>query len=126
MFVNIGVKMDQSFIDEMEKALMDEKTELLASLSTNNVAFKQIMETMDPGDSIDEAADTIDRKMLDAISAKDMNKLQLIDNALARIKQGKYGLCMKCGKMIPEERLRAIPYAVLCVTCKSADERRSR
>ena len=39
--------MDQSFIDEMEKALMDEKTELLASLSTNNVAFKQIMETME-------------------------------------------------------------------------------
>ncbi|HIW35693.1 MAG TPA: TraR/DksA family transcriptional regulator [Candidatus Treponema faecavium] len=118
--------MDQSFIAEMEQALQNERTELLSSLSTNNVAFKQSMETMDPGDSIDEAADAIDRKMLDAMSAKDMNKLNLIDNALARIKQGTYGLCMKCGKMIPEQRLRAIPYAVLCIACKSADERKSR
>ena len=50
----------------------------------------------------------------------------LIDAALSRIQTNRYGLCMKCGKKIPEARLRALPYAVLCIDCKSADERNSR
>ena len=64
--------------------------------------------------------------MLDAAGARDVNRLKLIDSALTRIEQGKYGLCMKCGKRIPKERLKAIPYALLCVDCKSADEKRNR
>jgi RNA polymerase-binding transcription factor DksA len=43
-----------------------------------------------------------------------------------RIEQGKYGLCLKCGKRIPQERLEAIPYAFLCINCKSDDERKNR
>ncbi|MBQ1197775.1 MAG: TraR/DksA C4-type zinc finger protein, partial [Spirochaetaceae bacterium] len=57
---------------------------------------------------------------------KDLNRLKLIDSALSRIEQGKYGLCMKCGKKIPQARLEAIPYALMCIECKSADERRNR
>jgi DnaK suppressor protein len=33
---------------------------------------------------------------------------------------------MSCGKKIPEERLEAIPYAILCIDCKSSEERRNR
>lgn len=118
--------MDTTFAQEMEAQLISEKESLIAAISENNAAFKQIAETMDSGDSIDEAADVINRKMLETIGTKDLNTLKLIDNALARIKQGKYGLCMKCGKSIPEQRLRAIPFAVLCIDCKSADERKNR
>ncbi len=53
-----------------------------------------------------------------------MKRLQLIDSALARIENGKYGICMKCGKKIPRERLEAIPYALLCVECKTREEKR--
>ncbi|MDD3941820.1 MAG: TraR/DksA C4-type zinc finger protein, partial [Sphaerochaetaceae bacterium] len=35
---------------------------------------------------------------------------------------GRYGVCLQCGAIIPEERLRAIPYAVMCVNCKSGEE----
>jgi RNA polymerase-binding transcription factor DksA len=45
---------------------------------------------------------------------------------MTRIQQGKYGLCMKCGKRIPSERLEAIPYALMCIECKNAEERRNR
>ncbi|MDR2028346.1 MAG: TraR/DksA family transcriptional regulator, partial [Treponema sp.] len=51
---------------------------------------------------------------------------KLIDSALTRIQQGKYGLCMKCGKRIPQDRLEAIPYALMCIECKTAEERRNR
>jgi RNA polymerase-binding transcription factor DksA len=64
--------------------------------------------------------------MLEALGAKDVNKLKLIDSALSRIEQNKYGLCIKCGKKIPQERLEAIPSALLCVECKTEDERKNR
>jgi RNA polymerase-binding transcription factor DksA len=33
---------------------------------------------------------------------------------------------MKCGKKIPHDRLEAIPYALMCIECKTAEERRNR
>jgi RNA polymerase-binding transcription factor DksA len=59
------------------------------------------------------------------MGTQDLNRLKLMDNALARIEQGWYGLCMRCGKLIPQARLEAIPYAVLCIDCKSAEEKNS-
>ncbi len=46
-----------------------------------------------------------------------------IDAALGRIDAGTYGICVRCGKSIPDERLAAVPYAVLCVSCKQDEER---
>ena len=42
-----------------------------------------------------------------------------IDAALEKILDGSYGVCEQCGSNIPRERLRAIPFAALCVSCKS-------
>ncbi len=50
-------------------------------------------------------------------------KLQAIDNAISRIHNDCYGKCLKCGKDIPLTRLKAIPYAVLCVDCKTSEEK---
>jgi RNA polymerase-binding transcription factor DksA len=57
---------------------------------------------------------------------QDLKRLKLIDSAITRIQQGKYGLCMKCGKRIPTDRLEAIPYALMCIECKAEEERRNR
>jgi len=81
---------------------------------------------MDPKDVADVASDDIDRKMIEALGTQDIKRLKAIDAALTRINQGRYGLCMSCGKKIPEERLRAIPYAVLCIDCQKNEERRNR
>jgi DnaK suppressor protein len=42
-----------------------------------------------------------------------------VQQALARIDNGTYGMCSNCGQPIPEKRLEAIPWATLCVTCES-------
>jgi RNA polymerase-binding transcription factor DksA len=72
------------------------------------------------------ASDDIDRKMIEAIGAQDLKRLRQIDAALTRIQQERYGSCVKCGKRIPLERLRAIPYAVMCIECQKGEERRNR
>lgn len=110
----------------MKEALLELKSSIIDQLMANNADFRQIVEGMEAKDEVDVASDAIDRKMLEAVGSKDMNRLKLIDSALARIEQGRYGLCMKCGKRIPQARLEAIPYALLCIDCKSSDERKNR
>jgi DnaK suppressor protein len=46
-----------------------------------------------------------------------------IDKALAKIEDGTYGLCDRCGKPIEKLRLKALPYANLCIKDKQAEER---
>jgi DnaK suppressor protein len=55
-----------------------------------------------------------------ALSAQASAAVEEIDIALAKIKDGTYGVCEQCHNTIPKERLRALPYAALCVQCKSA------
>ena len=61
---------------------------------------------------------------MEALNAMDAKRLTAVENALKRISENKYGICLKCGKKIPEDRLRAMPSAVLCIDCKSAEEKR--
>jgi RNA polymerase-binding protein DksA len=117
---------DKKFLDKMEESLTKLKKEIIDNLIVSNNDFKDIVEGMDPKDLADIASDDIDRKMIEAIGSKELKRLKQIDAALTRIKQGKYGRCVKCGKAIPHDRLEAIPYALMCIQCKSADERRYR
>ncbi|GHV95171.1 molecular chaperone DnaK [Spirochaetia bacterium] len=121
-----GALVDQDFIGKMEKSLSELKSGIIDNLIASNEDFKEIVEGMDPKDLADIASDDIDRKMIEAIGSQEMKRLKLIDSALTRIKQGKYGLCIKCSKHIPQDRLVAIPYALMCIECKSEEERRNR
>jgi RNA polymerase-binding protein DksA len=118
--------MDQDFTAKIKKSLTDLKAEIVSNLVASSEDFKEIVEGMDPKDLADIASDDIDRKMIEALGVQELKRLKLIDSALTRIQQGKYGLCVKCGKRIPQDRLEAIPYALMCIECKNAEERRNR
>ena len=120
-------KMDwQTFVEKMEQSLLGLKAEIIENLIAGNKDFKEIVEGMDPKDFADIASDDIDRKMIEVIGFQELKQLRLIESALTRISQGKYGHCIKCEKRIPQDRLEAIPYALMCVECKSEEERRNR
>jgi len=120
-----GQKTDsQLFAEKMEQALLGLKSEIVDNLISSSNDFKEIVEGMDPKDLADIASDDIDRRMIEAIGSQELKRLKLIDSALTRIKQGKYGSCIKCGIRIPKDRLEAIPYALMCIECKSREERR--
>ena len=118
--------MEKEFVEKMKEKLLEQRNTILTSLAAQNEDLKKIVETTDTGDVIDVASDVIDGKMLESLNQQDSNRLQMINNALDRIKQDKYGLCLRCGKEIPKDRLEAIPYAFMCIECKSRDERRNR
>lgn len=69
------------------------------------------------------ASVTLDREIDYTLEENSEHVLSAIEAALARIAEGTYGLCERCGQEIAQERLRAIPYATLCIDCKRKDER---
>lgn len=121
-----GCKMEKLIEDKFVKLLLKTKEDIVSSLLSESKEFEAIVYDMDPKDLADLAADDIDRKTLEALNQKDLRKLRLIDSALSRAKNGRYGLCMRCGTRIPEERLEAIPYALMCINCRSIEERKLR
>lgn len=118
--------MESAFIEKQREKLIEQRTEILATISGRNEQVARLAEYSEPGDDVDIASDTIDRKLLNQLGEQETRRLTLMNNALDRIKQGKYGLCLICGKSIPEARLEAIPYAALCVACQTKEERRNR
>lgn len=118
--------MDKAFTETMRVSLLAMKQEILEKLVAANAEFRAIVEETDPKDIADVASDDVDRKMLEALGSQDVKRLRAIDSAIIRIQQGRYGLCMKCSKKIPDERLKALPYAVLCIDCQKNEERRNR
>lgn len=118
--------MDEPFVEKMRDSLLKQKEEIMQNLLAESEDFKALVTDMDPKDLVDIASDDIDRKTLEALSAKETKRLRLIESALSRINNQRYGLCMRCNKKIPKERLEAIPYALMCIECQSSDERRNR
>jgi len=116
--------MDNDFILKMKNKLVKMKKEILKHLAAESEDFQNIIEDIDPKDLVDIAADDLDKKTLEILGAQDVKRFNRIDAALSRIENGKYGICMQCGKKIPRERLEAIPYALLCLKCKEKEERK--
>ncbi len=76
-----------------------------------------------PADEMDSANSTEDVEIHAGLIAREEEKLNYFDEALARIDTGKYGKCLKCHEPIPFERLRAVPFASYCVDCQAESNR---
>ena len=57
-----------------------------------------------------------------AILDNEKTLLTEVQQALARIENGTYGICSNCRQPIPEQRLEALPWATLCVVCEPEPE----
>lgn len=115
--------MTREFINEMQAEIKRQKLEILNRLLKEDSEFRELVGAKTINDSIDSVTEELAFKKMQRNADYDANKLQALDNAEARIHNHCYGICLKCGDEIPEPRLRAIPYAVLCVPCKSGEER---
>jgi RNA polymerase-binding transcription factor DksA len=58
-------------------------------------------------------------EVLDDLGNAARSEIQLVKQALDRIDNGRYGLCVVCGQPISKERLKAIPYSSMCIKCAS-------
>lgn len=74
-------------------------------------------------DPADSGSASTERERAQSLSDHARALLQQIRAAVARMEEGTFGWCRRCGEPIGLERLEALPYAELCVGCKQLEER---
>ena len=114
------------FLSSQRALLEEERQQIRAGLET---ADQDLAELRDRSDGADvdfseeggEGASTAsERGHIETLRAQLLGRLQGVDDAVARLDSGTYGVCEACGGPIGEARLEAMPDATLCVACKSA------
>ncbi len=121
-----GTRLSQKEILQLQKMLLEEKQRLLRQ-------GNYIQEVMDiPTNSgelsfhrthmADQGTENFQREFASQLRSIEYHSLREIDDALARIDQGTYGLCEKCGEPIPFARLEVVPYARVCMKCFQTQE----
>lgn len=114
-----------AFVEDQRLQLLSEREAYLKSAASLRAEADQLAQDREPGDvQFDEESGqgdsmNVERERDLALSAQALGSIQEIDVALAKIEKGTYGMCDRCGEPIPEERLKALPHAALCVRCKS-------
>lgn len=69
---------------------------------------------------LEDGADTAEKESLNQLASRQMKFIQQLENALIRIKNGTYGVCIGTGKLIAKERLRAVPHTQHSIEAKMA------
>jgi len=105
--------------DEMKKILLQLKEEAYEEIgkAVKSSADKPTNESS--GDIYDQASNERDRELLLLLGDREREKVRNIDEALIRLDEGEYGICEDCEEEIPLGRLKAMPFARLCVKCKT-------
>ena|SRR5918993_3303696 len=120
----------QKELDELRERLLAEQVELQEQLTTiEEQSFATSQSDISGEVSFDEEnADagtfTFERERDLSIENNVRDLLGKIDRALARMDDGTYGICSRCGKPIEKARLKALPYADLCIKDAQAQARR--
>lgn len=73
-------------------------------------------------DITDDATRAYTNQLMTSLGEQGWGKLKQVDEALEKIKNGKYGICATCDQPIPEARLDVLPFAEFCVECLSKIE----
>jgi DnaK suppressor protein len=120
-----AVSAGDRFLAEQRAELLAERASYLEQAESLRLEAEALAEDMEPGDTqFDEESgegDTlnVERERDLALSAQARAAVDEVDRALAKMDAGTYGVCERCGRPIPRARLKALPYASLCVACKS-------
>ncbi len=118
--------MDKKKLEHYKKLLLNEKEELVTTL--------ELMEDIEPNDSLQEyydelssydnhpadaGSETFEMEMNFNLKNNELVHIREVDKALERINNGKYGKCISCGKDIEEDRLEILPTALECMECEN-------
>jgi DnaK suppressor protein len=108
-------------LNQLQKTLTARRNELRRRLGAELAGLSHA----GSADSAASAAESVGHEITSQLAALEARELQQIENALKRLKAGKYGLCAGCDGKIPVARLNALPYSTLCIKCQREAERDS-
>jgi DnaK suppressor protein len=123
-------KFDRKVLASIKASLLEMQKELQQELEEIEEAAFNVSQSEMSGevgydeDYADAGSFTFEREKDLSIANNVQDLLEKISRALEKIDDGTYGICESCGLPIEAPRLKALPHALLCVKCKTAEERR--
>lgn len=78
------------------------------------------------GDWVDDSGFNTDMELLNTMAVRQRKYIQDLDNALVRIRNKTYGICVISGNLIPIERLRAVPTTTKSLTVKTEEQKKAQ
>jgi DnaK suppressor protein len=109
----------QDALIRLHKTLVARRAEIRKKLEEDIDALRNFKgESGGTGDQADVAFEAGSDEMASHLAELDSRELEQIERALARLKQGTYGVCEGCTDKIPVGRLNALPYTTLCIECQ--------
>ena len=108
--------------EEIKKMLLLMRKELLQDVSQSMRSESDHLKH-DIGDFYDHASSDRDRELALMLADREREKLTYVDDAVKRIELGTYGICESCDEVIDKERLMAMPFTKLCLSCQEDLER---
>ncbi len=119
--------MDQSALSRLEAALEAERARLEAEVAESEAADRELLSEASGENAYrdhmaDQGSATFERELDLTLEENLRENLKDVRAALARIEDGTYGVCHRCGEAIPADRLEALPTTNLCIRCKADEE----
>ena len=113
--------MDKKRLEYYKKKLVARRDELLRDIARTQRAGREADE--DPTvDLADKAANSYTKEFLFGQTHQDRSLLNLVEEALVRIRQSSFGECISCHEELQQKRLEAVPWTRYCVTCQEKME----
>ncbi|HOV84638.1 MAG TPA: TraR/DksA C4-type zinc finger protein [Paludibacteraceae bacterium] len=106
----------QIILEKLEKAQKD--YEILRNAITNE-ASNDVSDTSPTFKVLEEGATTLSKEEAGRLAQRQLEFIRHLQAALVRIENKTYGICRETGKLIPKERLRAVPHATLSIEAKN-------
>jgi DnaK suppressor protein len=114
MATNANARPSNGKYEAYERALIEQREELRARIKER---INEVQIDSEPEDSAGLASDSSTKDIAIATLNRESQTLEEIQEALSRLRKGDYGVCGSCGEPIPDARLRALPWARVCVRC---------
>jgi DnaK suppressor protein len=110
--------MDKKKLEAFKKRLETRQQDLRRAVNRTQADGRSADEDTAAADIADRAASSYTKEFLFSQSNNDRQTLQMVDKALARIREGSFGECIHCGKEINGKRLEAVPWTRHCIECQ--------
>jgi DnaK suppressor protein len=117
-----GSPMDKKKLEGFKKKLEARQQDLRRMVSRTQQDGRSADEDT-AQDIADKAASSYNKEFLFHQSNNDRQLLQMVEGALARIREGNFGECISCGKEINPKRLEAVPWTRHCIECQEKLEK---
>lgn len=108
--------------EKYRKRLLVRQEELIVDISRNRQVTDETVDEQ-AQDMVDRATSAYTREFAFSLSEADRKALLLIEQALLRIEQGTYGVCVHCQGVVQEKRLEAVPWARHCLECQEMQDK---